>query len=84
MKITFKLYAGLSRYLPEDAKNHTLTLDVESDRLSPYEVLDMYQVPHERAFLLLINGVYLQPGQRDKAVLKEGDTLAVWPPVAGG
>ncbi len=36
------------------------------------------------AHLVLLNGVYLTPEQREQATFKEGDTLAVWPPVAGG
>jgi molybdopterin converting factor small subunit len=34
--------------------------------------------------LVLVNGVYIAPDQRDTRVLQEGETLAIWPPVAGG
>jgi molybdopterin converting factor small subunit len=32
----------------------------------------------------VLNGVYVHPSERDQAILRDGDTLAVWPPVAGG
>jgi molybdopterin converting factor small subunit len=34
--------------------------------------------------LVLLNGVYLSLTEREKALFKDGDTLSVWPPVAGG
>jgi hypothetical protein len=34
--------------------------------------------------LVLINGVYVPPEERGTRMLAEGDTLAIWPPIAGG
>jgi len=83
MKITLKLYATLSEYLPEGSKKHRTMLDV-SDEETAFGVIERYHVPKERAHLVLLNGVYLTPEQRELPTFKEGDTLAVWPPVAGG
>jgi molybdopterin converting factor small subunit len=47
-------------------------------------VLDRFQVPHRLCHLVLINGVYAEPEDRGSAILKDGDSLAIWPPVAGG
>ena len=47
-------------------------------------MIDRYNVPREMAHLVLLNGVYIKPEDRDKAVFNDGDTLAIWPPVAGG
>ena len=63
MKITLKLYATLSEYLPEGSKKHRTMLDV-SDEETAYGVIGRYQVPKERAHLVLLNGVYLTPEQR--------------------
>jgi molybdopterin synthase sulfur carrier subunit len=83
MQITLKLYATLAEYLPEDAKKHRILLDI-SEKETAYNVIERYNVPRERAHLVLLNGVYLTPEQREQPTFKEGDTLAVWPPVAGG
>jgi len=83
MQITLKLYATLSDYLPEGSIKHRTVLDIANED-TPYDVIERYHVPRERAHLVLLNGIYLTPEQREQATFKEGDTLAVWPPVAGG
>ena len=83
MEITLKLYATLTSYLPEGADEYS-TKHVISEGDTANSVLDRYHVPREMAHLVLLNGIYLQPGEREQSALKEGDTLAVWPAVAGG
>ncbi len=83
MQITLKLYATLSEYLPEGSKKHRTLVEVPGDD-TPHSVIEKFKVPRERAHLVLLNGVYLQFEERDKPVFKDGDTLAIWPPVAGG
>jgi molybdopterin converting factor small subunit len=82
MKVTFKLYATLSDFLPSGASDHQIVLDVNSSA-TPNQLIDAHKVPRKMAHLVVLNGVYVQPGDRDKA-LQDGDTLAIWPPVAGG
>jgi sulfur-carrier protein len=83
MKITLKLYAGLSQHLPENSEKHSTKLDISSSETA-FSILDKLKVPKESAHLVLLNGVYLEPEEREKPKFNEGDTLAVWPPVAGG
>ncbi len=83
MKITLKLYAGLRQYLPENAKEHSTNLDISSTETA-FSILDKYNVPKESAHLVLLNGVYLDTDERGTTNFSDGDTLAVWPPVAGG
>lgn len=83
MKITFKLFAGLDEYLPQGAVDNAIEIDVPEDASLNF-IIDRYHVPRERTHLVLVNGVYSVESDRDRCVLKEGDTLAIWPPVAGG
>lgn len=83
MEITLKLYAGLSQYLPENAEKHTVTLEISSSETA-FSILDKFNVPKESAHLVLLNGVYLGAEERENLKFSEGDTLAIWPPVAGG
>ena len=84
MQITLKLYATLSEYLPAGSKKHRIVLDI-SDEETAYAILARCHVPKEKTHLVLLNGVYLTPEQREQPTfIKAGDTLAVWPPVAGG
>ena len=83
MEITLKLFATLTSYLPEGSDLHTTKLAI-SEGDTVYSVLDRCRVPREMAHLVLLNGTYLQPEDRGTSTLKAGDTLAVWPAVAGG
>ena len=83
MKLTFKLYATLTELLPPEASDHSIVIDVEPGT-SAFDVIDRFRVPRASAHLVLVNGVYLEPDERGRATLRDGDTLAIWPPVAGG
>lgn len=83
MRIVFKLYASLGDFLPAEARQNAVEVDVD-ENATLNGLMDRYQVPRELAHLVLVNGVYQGPGDRDRPMLKAGDTVAVWPPVAGG
>lgn len=83
MKVQLKLFATLSDYLPPGARRNAAEVEVP-DGATPYQVMDLHGVPRERAHLVVVNGVFVLPQQRDNLALAEGDTLALWPPVAGG
>ncbi len=84
MQITLKLFATLAPYLPDHAKGNIAQITVADDA-TIHQVLESYKVPIPEIHLVLINGVYINPEDRDRSgVLQDGVTLAIWPPVAGG
>lgn len=83
MKVTLKMYASLAQYLPEDASANAVHLDVP-ERTTPHQLIDTHGVPRDEAHLVLKNGIYVEPADRDRPCLQDGDVLALWPPVAGG
>ncbi|MDH3714614.1 MAG: MoaD/ThiS family protein [Gammaproteobacteria bacterium] len=84
MKITLKLYATLGERLPPGAYENAAQIDVAPD-VTLNDIIDRYKVPRELAHLVLINGLFTCEEDRDRpGTLSEGDTLAIWPPVAGG
>ncbi len=83
MQVQFELYASLMQYLPPEAVRHRVGLDVPAGT-TVHALLDRYRVPMEQAHLVLRNGIFLHPEERDRTWLEEGDVIAVWPPVAGG
>lgn len=83
MDVTIKLYASLGIYLPDHAVKNEAVVTVD-DGTSVEALIDRYNVPREERHLVLLNGVFQPPNLRDTALLKEGDAVAVWPPVAGG
>lgn len=83
MKVTLKLYASLGTFLPPGAERNAIEVDVP-EGVSIGELLTRSQVPRENCHLILVNGAFAPPATSDDRVLSEGDTVAVWPPVAGG
>jgi sulfur carrier protein ThiS len=41
-------------------------------------------LPLHLVHLVLVNGKYIKPEDRNTHLLFENDVLAIWPPVAGG
>jgi sulfur carrier protein ThiS len=84
MKITFKLFALLTDYLPVEARyTNVLELDIAPDA-SISQIIEPYGMPPRLVHLVLINGKYIEPEKRSTQRLVEGDVLAIWPPIAGG
>lgn len=83
MQLTFKLYAGLSEFLPSHAQEHAVQIEID-DGLNVFDIVDRYGIPREMIHLVLKNGVYLHQHEREDPGFKDGDVLAIWPPVAGG
>lgn len=83
MKIYLELYASLMRYLPPGAGRHRREIEI-ADGATPHDVIDAYGIPRGSAHLVLRNGVFVLPLERNRPVFQAGDVLAIWPPVAGG
>ncbi len=83
MKIKFKLFATLADYLPQPSRTNSVELEVAADS-TIQTVIDQFQLPSKLVHLVLVNGLYIYPADRITTKLKEGDVLAIWPPIAGG
>ena len=83
MKVTVKLYALLSDYLPAGAVDNQIELDLP-EGTTPEDVFVRFNLPRQYCSIVLVNGLYVEPSERSGHALRENDTLAVWPPVAGG
>jgi molybdopterin converting factor small subunit len=83
MKIKFKLFATLADYLPQPSRTNSIELEVVADS-TIQSIIDQFQLPSQLVHLVLVNGVYVYPSARITTKLREGDVLAIWPPVAGG
>lgn len=83
MRITLKLYATLTDYLPPDAKGNQVGLEV-AEGCTVEGALAPFGLPPQLTHLVLVDGAFVPPGERATRPLKEGEVLAVWPPIAGG
>ncbi len=79
MKIELRLYASLSRYLPEEKKDNSCIVEVEPGT-NIRELLLRLHIPPESRKIIFLNGIHAQGDE----VLKDGDRVGAFPPVAGG
>jgi len=84
MKITLKLFASLTDYLPPESKyTNIVALDIAPETTIG-QLVEQYRLPEKLVHLVLVNGSYVAPEKRPTQTLNEGDVLAIWPPIAGG
>lgn len=80
---TIKLYSVLARHLPPGADKNTAPIQVD-DAATVSGLIDSLNLPPQHCHLVLLNGVFIPPEARLTTPVREGDALAIWPPVAGG
>ncbi|HTY23093.1 MAG TPA: MoaD/ThiS family protein [Desulfomonilaceae bacterium] len=78
MKVQIHLYATLASYLP-DSGAEANSIEA-SDGSSIGTVLNRLGIPPDAPKIILLNGVHADL----QTILKDGDKLAVFPPIAGG
>ena len=76
MSVTVKLFADLTKYGPNKSEN------LLSEGSSINSILKKYNIPTEKMkLIILVNG---RPRYDREFVLKNGDTIAFFPPLGGG
>jgi sulfur carrier protein ThiS len=88
MRITFKLFAMLSDHLPQQVDGRTrngnaIELDVP-EGTTVQQLVERFNLPTKLVHLVLVDGRFIPKEARGERALLEGETLAIWPPIAGG
>ena len=84
MHIKLKVFATLRDHLQASTGNKSeIDLDFDEE-VTVLHVIEHHKLPKDMIHLALINGVYVAPDDLATSKLKEGDVLALWPPIAGG
>jgi molybdopterin converting factor small subunit len=79
MEIEVKLFATLRDYLPKGSSRFSYKMEVDGPT-RVQDILSRLKIPEEIPKIILINGVH---GKKEQ-ILKDGDVLSIFPPVAGG
>ena len=79
MEIEVKLFATLRDYLPKGSGRFSCKVEVDG-HTRIQDILSKLKIPDEIPKIILINGIH---GKKEQ-ILKEGDVLSIFPPVAGG
>jgi molybdopterin converting factor small subunit len=88
VRITFKLFAMLADHLPAQVdgnarEGNVVSFDV-AEGTTVQQLIDRFSLPAKLVHLVLIDGRYIEPAARATRALQDGETLAIWPPIAGG
>ncbi|MCP4297607.1 MAG: MoaD/ThiS family protein [Proteobacteria bacterium] len=79
MKVEIGLFATFAKYLPEEAEGFKVTIELDEGS-TVKDVLLRMGVPLDEIKLIFINSVKADV----EDVLKDGDKMGAFPPVAGG
>jgi sulfur carrier protein ThiS len=79
MKIELILYASLACHMPAERSGNSCLLEVD-EGTTVGNVLASLTIPEDAPRIMFLNGRHTKEDQ----FLKDGDRLAVFPPIAGG
>lgn len=80
IKIQLNLFASLSRFLPQQPQSGFSVLMEIQEGTTVTSLMESLNVPAELPKIIFLNGIHAT----ETAVLKEGDRLGIFPPLAGG
>jgi molybdopterin converting factor small subunit len=79
VRVEVQLFATLAAYLPPGTDGDSVSLHVP-DGATVGNVVDLLRIPEDLDYLRVVNGHDSPAGQ----ILKDGDVLSLFPPLAGG
>ena len=80
MKVQLNLFASLTQYLPKSGSSGFSHLMELEEGTTIQALLDHLHIPREQPKIIFVNGIHADQTR----VLKDGDRLGVFPPLAGG
>jgi sulfur carrier protein ThiS len=79
LKVELNLYASFKSYLPEKSSGNTCIMEVE-EGIRVRDLLARMSIPPGAPKVVFLNGVHAKGDE----VLKDGDRVGAFPPVAVG
>ncbi len=83
MKIYIELYASLMHLLPPGNQRFRREINID-DSTTVQQLIESFKITDEQAHIVLLNGLFVCGDDRKNKTLLTGDTISIWPPVAGG
>ena len=84
MQIELKLFMRFKEYLPAGGENGIAQHEI-ADGSTFLDLLNNIGMPVEEDKIIVINGISHKQGEEVNTLqLKENDTVAIFPPIAGG
>lgn len=84
MQVRVKLFAMLREFLPPGSDDgYGIDLEI-AEGATPRVIIEQWKLPPELVHLVMIDGFHLLPKEIEERILQPGETLAIFPPIAGG
>ena len=80
MKIELRLFASFARFMPEKTNGGSQRETEVRNGITVKELLEELRIPPDEVKIVFLNGIHAKGDE----ILREGDRLGVFPPVAGG
>ena len=79
MKIELNLFASLAEYLPDKARGNPNFIELP-EGTTIKQIIEQLRIPLDTPRIIFVNGAHAPL----EALLKDGDRLGMFPPLAGG
>lgn len=79
MEVEVKLFATLRDYLPKGSGKFSCKMEIDGHTRIK-DLIDRLKIPKDIPKIILVNGIH---GKEDQ-IVKDGDVVSIFPPVAGG
>ena len=80
MRIRLKLFANFAEKMPPEQDAEGVAEITLPDGARVSDVLDRFEIPHEEAYIVLLDGRHA----KKSAEVPAGSELCVFPPIVGG
>jgi molybdopterin converting factor small subunit len=80
MKIELSLFASLAQYAPDKTGSHSRQIMEAAEGTTIMRLLQGLELPVGKVKMIFLNGLHATGDE----VLRDGDRVGVFPPVAGG
>ena len=80
MKVELNLFASLARYAPDKIGGHGHRIMDVAEGTTILGLLNHLELPIDKIRMIFLNGLHATGDE----VLRDGDRVGVFPPVAGG
>jgi len=79
MKAEIRLFANFRDFLPEGSKGFSYTMSFDAEK-TVNDVMHELKLPDDIPRIIIVNGTHAEPDH----VIKDGDVVSLFPPLAGG
>ncbi len=79
MHVTVKLFANLTRFVAGNSAGKAFDMELTDDS-TIQDLIDCLKIPPQETQVVFVNNII----EKNDLMLKDGDVVGIFPPIAGG